>query len=86
MIFAGTAVTTNMEKILIDKKLLASQIHKATYWPKPETDGTLEVVHRAINHARCQLPIQKVHDETAIFHYACYLLRIGGAEWYPVWC
>lgn len=71
---------------MIDRQKLCQQIMKATYWNTVETAEKREAVERSIDIARCQLPISKVHDSNAIFHRACLLLRIGGAQFYPVWC
>ena len=51
-----------------------------------ETDENKEIVSRAIDIARCQLPIHLIHNEKAIYQRCIELFRMGAYYWYSVWC
>ena len=72
---------------MINHEKLVKQVTKALFWEGDMTDYAKHqpVVSRAIDIARCQLPIN-LHNETAIFNRAILLFSRGAYYWYENWC
>ena len=51
-----------------------------------ETDENKEIMNRAIDIARQQLPIHLIHDERAIWQRCSLLFRLGAYYFYKNWC
>ena len=51
-----------------------------------ETGENKEIVNRAIDIARQQLPIRLIHNEKAIWQRCVELFRMGAYQFYRKWC
>lgn len=82
-----------MQKIEVRHELVKDLI-KHLFWGQTtdynttefETDENIEIVERAINIAKCQLPIHCVNNEEAIYQRCVELFRMGAYQFYKDWC
>ena len=79
---------------MFDRDGLVKSLIKHLFWGQTldfntemfETEENVEIVNRAIDIARCQLPTYLIRDESAVYQRCVELFRMGAYYFYKNWC
>ena len=79
---------------MFDRTKLVRDLISHLFWSRTtnydtkafETDENIEVVNRAIDIARQQLPRRLIYDERAVYMRCVRLFNMDAYYWYKRWC
>lgn len=78
----------------MNRDKLVKDLIKSLFWMRTtdyntsdfETPDNIEIVNRAIDISRMQLPIHCLNNEKAIYQRCVELFRMGAYHFYAKWC
>ena len=79
---------------MFDRDNLIKSLIKHLFWTQTldyntesfETEENIEIVNRAIDIARCQLPMHCIKNQEVVYQRCVELFRAGAYYFYKNWC